>query len=97
MSTIQTTNYGNSVVMNTAKAINTEGGGSIEAQIMSVMALGYDTNVQIMKGKVQEYRAKLNEQQKLNKALADIEAYKAGYSNAESTTKRTNRVRNVHV
>jgi subtilisin family serine protease len=86
---IQTTQYGNAVAMNAAKAAGSEGGQSIEAQVMSLMALGYQTNVNIMKQKVQEYRAQLKLQQQYNDALAYIEKYNAGFSGTDAASKRT--------
>jgi hypothetical protein len=86
---IQTTQYGNAVAMNAAKAAGSEGGQSIEAQIMSVMSLGYETNVKILKNKVQEYRAQLKLQQQYNDALAKIEQYSAKFSGTDTNTKRT--------
>jgi hypothetical protein len=89
MTNISSTQHGQNVLNNTLGKIGAEGGGSIEAQIQAVFAMAYDTNVQVMKSKVQEYRAKLGEQQKINQTLADLERFKAsGFDNADPGTKR---------
>lgn len=85
---ISTTAYGNTVAANAAKAAGTEGGQSIEAQIMSVMAMGYDTNVKIMKNQVQAYRAQLKLQQSYNDTLAKLETYKAGFKGTDTSAIR---------
>ena len=89
MSGIQTTQHGNTVALNAARMSSAEGGQSIEAQISSVMAMGYDTSVKILKNKVQEYRAQLKLQQKYNDALANIEKMQAGFKDTNASTIRT--------
>jgi hypothetical protein len=89
MSNISAAQHGQNVLINNLNKTSAEGGGSIEAQIQAVFAMAHETNVAVMKNKVQEYRAKLAEQQKLNQALADLERFKAsGFANADAGTNR---------
>lgn len=82
---IQTTQHGNAVAFNAARAAGAEGGGSIEAQVMSLMSMGYETNVKIMKNQVQAYRSQLKLQQTYNDALAKMEKYAADFSKPGET------------
>lgn len=86
---IQTTQHGNAVALNAARMAGSEGGGSVEAQVMALMAMGVQTNTAIMKNQVQAYRAQLKLQQQYNDALAKIEQYNAKFSATDASTKRT--------
>ena len=83
MSSVSATQHGQNVLTNSLDAIKNDGGASIEAELQAVFALAHETNTQALKSKVQEYRAKLTEQQKINQALAEIERYKAGFKGSQ--------------
>jgi hypothetical protein len=83
MTSVSPTQHGQNALINALDSIKKGGGASIESEIQAVFALAHETNTQVMKSKVQEYRSKLVEQQKINQALADIERYKAGFKGAQ--------------